>query len=307
MAPLRKINDGTRARALWRIVVPWVVIYVVSYGILAALTLPLPTPVWSLAANGTFAVVTLVVVFASTQILDADRSIRDYGLALDRSWGLKLCVGIGIGFVGGSIPYLVGVGAGWFEVVAIFDSGALDFWPGLAVVTLTTLCVGFWEELLYRGVLLTNTVEGLSGAFTPRQALIVGIALSGVLFGAVHTGHPSHPALIATWILAGIVFSLLYLVAESLALPIGAHAGIDLAYQGAVVRTDIAGTEAFAALTRLDPSSSSLLLEYGGVVDVGVYLITLLLALAWIQFSSGSIRSTWIRDVARVDAATDGR
>lgn len=178
-------------------------------------------------------ITTLVIVQLSGRFLDAGRSVVDYGFMVDRKWLRELFVGFGISFAGASIPFLVGIAAGWFEVAAVFHRGDHTIGIGIAIIVLANIGTGIWEELLARGVVLTNAAEGLQSWLSPRQAIAGGVAISALLFGLPHIGQPGivdNPILLVTWILSGVVFGILYILSGNLALVIGAHASFNIAY-----------------------------------------------------------------------------
>lgn len=92
-----------------------------------------------------------------------------------------------------------------------------------------------------------------------------------------------------TWILTGIVFGLLYLLSGDLAFPIGVHASLNIGLTGLFVRTDIAGSGALSAITRIEPTIQSPLFEYGGIIEGSVVLTVGILAGLWLWYSRDSV------------------
>jgi uncharacterized protein len=215
-----------------------------------------PLPVLQLLTSVVTVSVALLLVMVSQRLLGAHRGLVDYGLAVDRRWVIDLVAGFGIGLAGLAIPIVLGLALGWFDVVAILDPGALGLWAGSALMLIAMLGVGLWEELLLRGVFVCNAADGLRRWLPARRALAGGVLLAAVVFGLGHLGQPDNPAFVLTWILAGVVFGVIYALSGNLALPIGAHAAFNTAYNVVFVRTDVAGTEDLSAISRIavDPT-----------------------------------------------------
>lgn len=277
--------DTGRARAIWRILVPGLAILLIN----AIVGTPASEyigalPTIHLVTVAVTTVAALLITQLSGRILDAGRSIVDYGLAVDRTWLRDLVAGFGIGFAGASIPFLVGIAAGWFEIAAVFDRGDLPVGIGIAVIVLASLFTGIWEELLARGVVLTNAAEGLESWLSSRQAIAGGVVISALLFGLPHLAQPDNPLFILTWILGGLILGVLYVLSGNLALVIGIHWSFNIVYQSVFVRTAV-NPEGFSAITRIDLATQSSLFEFGGVLEAGAWVIVLVLGIVWLLYS----------------------
>jgi hypothetical protein len=226
-----------------------------------------------------------MLVHASRRFLGARRGLADYGLAVDRRWLVDLTAGLGIGLAGLAIPYLIGIGAGWLEVVAVFDRGQLALWPGIALIVFSMFWVGLWEELLLRAVFICNAADGLRKWLSPRRAVAGGIVVSAVVFGVAHLAQAAQAALVLTWVLSGVVLGVIYVLSGNLALTIGIHAAFNIAYNVLFVRTDVAGTEALSAITRVGVDPTLPFLVSGGALEAGAWITVGLLALLWLSYS----------------------
>lgn len=286
-------EDRGRARAPWRILAP--LIPAVLFPRIVGLPLVdlLPAPGLFLVVNLMAAFVVLVVVAVSTRYLDQGRSIWEYGLVVDRRWIGDLLAGVIIGFTAVTLPVVVGIYTEVVDIVAVFERGEMAFWVGLVLVVLAFVCVSLSEELLYRGVVQTNAVEGLWGKFSPRWAIVGGLVVSALIFTPIHGGQPSHPAYLVTWFLAGLIFGILYLLSGDLALPIGVHMSLNTGFAGLFVRTDIAGADRLSAIARIEPASQSALFGYGGVIEVSAFLTAGLFAGLWVWYSRDSMPDPW--------------
>jgi membrane protease YdiL (CAAX protease family) len=234
---LRGRTDG-RLRATWRVAVPILLAFVGITALGPAVVRTADAGALGQAITGhllSAAVVTGVLVL-SARVLD-DRNVTDYGLDVDRRWVLEFAGGAALGTALVGATLVVGYLAGWVRVVETFSSGdAGALVPWLALFAVGWLCVGYWEEVLFRGIFITNAVEGLSArSLSPRATLASGWLASAVVFGVVHVPFGSVPgqatpvSKLAFWVLMGGLLGLGYVITGRLALPIGLHAAYDLA------------------------------------------------------------------------------
>jgi len=282
-------NDHHRARTPWLILLPLVGAFAAAVVADAATFGRLPLPLAQLVVSAASASVAITLVLVSRRFLGARRGLAAYGLALDHRWRRDAFAGFVIGVVGVSIPFLVGIGAGWIDIATMLDRGVLALWPGILLYGLAMLLTGLWEELVLRGIFLTTAADALRRWLPPRQAVAGGLVLSGVVFGLGHLGLASHPALILTWILPGIIFGIIYVLSGSLAVPIGAHAAFNITANVLFARTDVAGLGDLSVLMRVDVDPDLALLTYGGVLEATAFLCVGLLALLWIKYTRGAL------------------
>jgi membrane protease YdiL (CAAX protease family) len=131
--------------------------------------------------------------------------------------------------IGGTIPIAaVGLGiiGGWITVgdpKYILTSTHLQ---NIGLATVVTVSIAIAEELVFRGYVLTNAIEGvdlrrLSGTAT----LLAAWSVSALLFGLAHP----RPTLAAGihFLSAGFLLGLAYLLSGQLGLPIGIHTGFN--------------------------------------------------------------------------------
>ena len=282
-------DDRGQARAPWLVALPLAGAFAVNIAVAAALDGAVPLAVLQLLTSVATVGVALALVVASKRLLGARRGLADYGLAVDRRWVVDLAAGFSIGLVGVSIPFLLGIALGWLEVVAILDPGAVGLWLGSVLILLAMLGVGLWEELVLRGVFVCNAADGLRRWLSARRALAGGVLLAAVVFGLGHFGQPENPAFVLTWILAGVVFGVIYAVSGNLALPIGAHAAFNTAYNVVFIRTDVPGTEDLSAISRIAVDPTLPYLGTGGVIEGVAFLMVGLLAVVWLGHSRGAL------------------
>ncbi|MCZ2857453.1 CPBP family intramembrane glutamic endopeptidase [Blastococcus sp. VKM Ac-2987] len=282
-------GEKRRARIPWLIALPLVGAYASIIVAGEVVDGALPAPAQQLVVSGAPAIVAVALILLSRRFLGARRGLADYGLRVDRRWVVDLLAGLGIGVVGVSIPFLIGIGMGWLDVVAVFHRGELALWSGIGLYGLAMLCTGLWEELVLRGVFVCNAADGLRRWLSPRRAVAGGVAVSSIVFGLGHLGQPEIPAFILTWILAGVVFGVIYVYSGNLALAIGAHATYNITYNAGFSRTDIAGSEDLSAITRISPDPFLTDIGPGGPIEIAAFLSVGVLALGWLSLTRGSL------------------
>jgi uncharacterized protein len=140
--------------------------------------------------------------------------------------------------------FLVQSGLGWVTVTGSFESlvpGA-PFWLAVLVPATLFVCVGFYEELVFRGYQLRNAAEGLnSSSLGPRGAVLLAWALSSAFFGFLHAANPSATILsTANVALAGLMLGCGYVLTGELAIPIGLHVTWNF-FQGTVFGFPVSG------------------------------------------------------------------
>lgn len=229
---LQRLSRGRsddRPRATWRILLPIVLVF--GAILLAAPVLAALDPLSYMLVERTWAaIVTLGVLALAAYYLDR-RSIADYGFARSREWWLDLLAGavLGVGLMGAvfGTAFLRGT----IEITEFFSAGepgSFLLWIGLFL--LTWVFVAFWEEVLFRGIFITNAIEGLSARGLSEWWAIAGAwAVSTIVFALVHAPMSSVPAgtsmveLLVVWTALGGLLGLAYVLSGSLAFPIGLH------------------------------------------------------------------------------------
>jgi uncharacterized protein len=151
------------------------------------------------------------------------------------------------------------------------------------------MLVGVWEELAVRGVFLCNAADGFRRWLSPHRSVAAAVALSGLIFGLAHLAQPGHPALILTWVASGLVLGGMYVFSGTLALPIGVHITVNMAYQMLLVRTDTIGTDRFSAVMRIDVDPTLAFLQAGRVIDAAVWVVLAVLGYGWLRLSRGQL------------------
>ena len=191
----------------------------------------------------------VLTVWLAGRFLDR-RPFSDFGFHLGGGWWLDLLFGMALGALLISAIFLVELGMGWVEVTGAlqtFETGA-SFAPSVLLPTLMFLCVGFYEETVFRGYQLKNAAEGLNNpALGPRGAVLLAWVLSSVFFAVLHANNPS-ATLVSTLniVLAGLLLGFGYVLSGELAIPIGLHITWNL-FQGVVYGFPVSGFGPFGA------------------------------------------------------------
>lgn len=100
------------------------------------------------------------------------RSIRQVGLGINHRWPIDAGVGIA---VGGAIPTAaIGIGllGGWIAVSGPGDMTSGTYLQDLGLALVITLSIAVTEELVFRGHILTNALEGLHLRWLSQPATI---------------------------------------------------------------------------------------------------------------------------------------
>src|SRR5215212_10286307 len=244
-----------RLRALWRLVVQYLafrVLVSLLFNVFAvALLLAVSggrsivpdSPAIPLASGVAGLLGAVLTVWLAGHFLDR-RPFSDFGFHLEGGWWLDLLFGMALGALLITAVFVVEVGLGWVEVVGAFETFGTSGPFALSVLLPVAmyLCVGFYEETVFRGYQLKNAAEGLNyPALGPRGAVLLAWVLSSVFFGLLHADNPS-ATFVSTLniVLAGLMLGFGYVISGELAIPIGLHITWNF-FQGAVYGFPVSG------------------------------------------------------------------
>ncbi len=258
------VEDG-RPRALWRLLVQFS-----AFTVVLAFTTTLFASAWFLlgpagaggpeqttSSPAVFLIgmiSSVVAAFASMYLagrfLDK-RRFRDYGFDISLGWWLDFGFGLFLGAFLMTVIFLVQLAFGWISVTGSFESSLPGVPFGLAILfpLAVFLCVGVYEEALYRGYQLTNLAEGLNYPLLggPKGAIVMAWVLTSGVFGIFHLGNPNASFISTVNImLAGILLGAGYVLTGQLAIPIGVHITWNF-FQGSVFGFPVSGLEGLGA------------------------------------------------------------
>ena len=189
---------------------------------------------------------------------------------------------------------------GWITITDTFHSETtgLGFPAAFTFRLLAFVCVGIYEELLFRGYQLKNMSEGMLAvpALGPRGAILASLLISSALFGLAHAGNPNATA-ISTFnlVLAGFFLALGYLLTGRLAIPIGLHITWNF-FQGNVFGFPVSGSAAnTTTLIAIEQGGIPLLTggAFGpeaGLIEIVALLLGSVLIVVWSRARYGQAR-----------------
>jgi hypothetical protein len=194
--------------------------------------------------------------------------------------------------------FLVQAGLGWVSVAGVFEvaDAGTPFALAMLLPLGTFVCVGIYEELLFRGYQIKNASEGLNfPALGPRGAVLLAWLLTSAFFGYQHADNPSATAL-ATFnvALAGLMLGLGYVLTGELAIPIGLHVSWNL-FQGGVYGFPVSGFDSLSASFISVKQSGPELWTGGsfgpeaGLLGVAAMLLGALLIALWVRLRYGRV------------------
>ena len=262
-------NEQARLRTGIRMLIQLIAFFILMKSLAAILGVPSEftekLPVWiflSLAGVRLFRV--LISVWLSGRFLD-HRPFANFGLQLNKIWWQDLGFGLGLGILLIGSVFLIELAAGWVMISDTLHTANSEqsFILKFIVFVILFVCVGFSEELMYRGYHLTNIAEGFNiKAIGPKYSIGIAVFLSSILFGIFHLGSPG-ANLISIFIifLMAILLSIAYVLTGRLAIPIGVHIAWNL-FQGNVFGFPVSGTT-FAAETVTSSRSNKAAQNFG--------------------------------------------
>ncbi|WP_254272964.1 CPBP family intramembrane glutamic endopeptidase [Haloarcula marina] len=212
-----------RLRAPIRALLPLVVTLVALAAIQTTVRTRFDHPVVELLELGGFVVVLAVGTLGSARFLDR-RSLAGYGLGVDREWARQAAVGAAVATASNAFAFAAVLLAGWASVAGFAETpGILPFLPALAITFCLVTVAATWEEVVFRGIILTNLVEGTDGYLPRWVAVGLSLTLTVVVFAFLHGGKVTAVSQYGYYLLAGVLLGGLYVLTGDLALSIGFH------------------------------------------------------------------------------------
>lgn len=199
------------------------------------------------------AMYTLVPLFAAALSVAVCRPLIDrrnfasLGLKINKKWVHEFLIGVLLGAILITFVYIAEISFGFIEFKNFNISSDVLFF--LFVNGIIFLSVGFYEELITRGVLFFNIYDGMrSDQISKAAALLIATFAVSALFSVGHLANPGFNYIAAVNIfLAGILLSLGVIFSRSLALPVGAHFSWNY-FQGAIYGFSVSGIDAERSL-----------------------------------------------------------
>ncbi|WP_436930661.1 CPBP family intramembrane glutamic endopeptidase [Halosimplex halobium] len=286
----------SRPRALWRILGVYVAA-LVGVMLLPALVLAgteLPPSVNGAATNLIGAFVGLLLAVGFTKYIDR-RPLTDYGLALNSSFLKDFGAGSVIALAGMGVALPVSLFAGWATVSEVFSAGAgasvLPFAAAFGAYTIQWAFTAFWEELVFRGIILTSAVEGLRNRWlSDRGAVVAGVMASSLIFSLGH--FPGTLEKFGFRVALGLLLGAAYVWTDSLALPIGLHFLVNFAMNNIYGLVNVSeAAEILPMLIRPAFTGPSQFVQVFGLVNFGAILCVAALTVGYVALRNGDFGS----------------
>jgi membrane protease YdiL (CAAX protease family) len=307
------LEEGSgRLRALWRLAIQYW-----AYWELVQLSLALLVAAWlSAGSEGRTALDTTVVpdsiallsgvtgllaatltVWLAGRFLDR-RSLSEFGFRLGAGWWLDLLFGMVLGALLMTAVFFAELGLGWVRVTGAFETYGTNapLAVSLLLPTAAFLCVGVYEELVFRGYQLKNAAEGLNyPSIGPRAAILLAWVSSSLFFGLLHADNPNAtPVSTLNIVLAGLMLGFGYVLSGELAVPIGLHITWNL-FQGVVYGFPVSGYEPTGATLLATEQGGPQLWTggsfgpEGGLLVPAVMLLGMALVGLWTRLRTGKV------------------
>lgn len=251
---------------------------------------------WFFALIGVGTVVVIVLTFLLAGWLLDRRKFTEFGFHFSRQWWLDLGFGLVLGAVLMMMIFLIELAAGWITIAGTMRTSGSSFLSGWLAMLVGFICVGIYEEMLFRGYHLRNIIEGLNWKkLGPRSALWIGYILSSSIFGLAHATNPN-----ATWIstlnlvLAGLFLGLGFVLTGELAIPIGLHITWNF-FQGNIFGFPVSGSRSGTSLISIQQGGPDLLTggAFGpeaGLVGILAILVGSALTILYVRKTRGEVR-----------------
>lgn len=295
MNPIRRFlwNKEGKIRASWRVLIPILLAIVIIRG---AWEIGLLTALPSVFVEIMGMVLAIVIVlWVGSRWID-HRPIKDYGLDIDRHWWTDLVWGFCIGVFVVGLAWIINIGLGWSTLDSTFSGAVGPFAIVFPIILVVIILTSLWEEIVFRGVFITNATEGLNKiGVSSYSSVISAWMLSTVAFTSMHLIFPDPliPAgvplfvMIVVWTVGGATLGLAYVLTGSLATPIGLHTAYNL------MRTVVIGDAAppldeFPAFLRLEMDFPGLWETMRGF-EFPMYFVVIVAIILWAYLIQGEI------------------
>ena len=285
--------DG-RLRAWLRILVVVVLFVLATTAAAAVGNLVGPLAARFTASGVAVLVVTAVLFAVFARRLDR-RRVRSYGLAIDGRWWLDLVVGAVIGLLVGGVALLWFLAAGYAQITEVFSAGTEEaLWTGLLAAVVFLVAVAVWEELVFRGYVMSNAAEALVATRRPANAVILAWLISIPLFAVGHFGQflGSEAGVVlafAFFVFAGALLGLAYAFTGQLGLPIGIHLTVNLGMTRIFPVAPPEETEPIAVVYRVALDGPGWIVGVGGMAQIAGIGVALAALWLWVKVRPGAI------------------
>ena len=173
------------------------------------------------------------------------RPFSVYGFGISNQWVSEYLRGVVLGAVLLAMVFFTELALGWVHIAGYFKVSAPQYLLTVSFLFsfVKIFCVGIYEELISRGLIQRNFVEGFTGLWNldAVKAKILALILASTFFGILHFRNPNSSLMSAIGIsVIGMLFGLGYVLTGRLALPMGLHMSWNLV-QGAIFGFPVSG------------------------------------------------------------------
>ena len=282
-----------RLKAGWRILIFVGIFYAFSSSIFLIRPLLGNISKSSFLSDYSFIIVSVLAVSATLgvylcrRLLDR-QSFVSLGLRMDGAALRDLGFGFLLSGLMAGLFFLLLMSIGALEVDSITlnignygilsDQGFVEFMKIMSLGTLFILLlehilVGYWEELVFRGYLFQNMIQGMG--------MILSIAVSCLLYGLIHAFNPN-ATLLSSVIIMGFGFLRLYgyLTTKMLWLSIGMHIGWNF-FQGPIFGFGASGHQMTSVITHEFTTESDFLTGASFGPEGSILIIPIVILAGW--------------------------
>jgi len=241
--------------------------------------------------------VVLIVIQITARFLD-HRPVSEYGFRLSRGWWVDLTAGV----VFGSLIIVMTLVTAYLLGSVTLPEEGLRVGP-VSPIWLVAFLIGFagvalWEEIVFRGVVMTNAFDGLTEWGSSRTVAIwVALIGSAGIFALVHVpgevSEGNSPWLAAFWTFSlGSLLGVSYLLSGELALPMGLHLSINYVSGNVFGIAGVAQLEGVPTLFVLESATSGIVAPMNGIPIIISNLLGIVLVAGWCYWRRGPLEFT---------------
>jgi len=282
-------HDEQRLRAGWRMLAQLFVMYFIGFGLILILHLTMHS-VSSRLSIIMMAIGAVLSTLMAARGLDR-RPWKDYGITFSKKSYYHCLLGFLLSGIAMGIIYVIEYIAGWLTFANFGWTGyahPLQYIAALITYFLFMVVVGFYEELVFRGYQIVNLSEGLNlQRISRRQAAIIAVALSSLIFGMLHAFNPDAGIISTIYVtLAGAMLAFPFIITGRLSLSIGLHIGWNF-FEGGIFGFTVSGMPTRTSLLHIHQQGPTFIT--GGAFGpeaglMGLLGIALIVSVLWWRF-----------------------
>src|SRR5690606_5986690 len=145
------------------------------------------------------------------------RTLKSYGLHINKLWNKDLFAGIMIAGLVSIFLYIIGLFLGWYEFIGFrFSRDGIIY--SLVGNLIMMASVAYYEELVFRGYLCLKIYEGVQHKrYNLMMPMLISTLLVSSFFGITHAINPNSTVLgISNIVLAGFMLSIPFFLTGNL-------------------------------------------------------------------------------------------